>query len=77
MSNWNNKRTKPYTAQGIEKVPCIRCGSLAYHQWQVCADNRYFRPLCLKCDHALNRLVLKWAGDPNWKEKCEKYEKKL
>ncbi len=67
-------RRKPYTQIGIARIPCVRCGEKAHHQWQVCADNRIYRPLCLSCDFKLNRLVLKWANDPDWKEKCEAYE---
>ena len=68
-------RRKPYTCIGISRLPCVRCGRQAVHQWQVCADKRLFRPLCLDCDLALNRLVLEWSGDPDWEKKCDAYEK--
>lgn len=67
-------RRQPYTAIGIERLPCFRCGAPAFHQWQICADGRLFRPLCLACDIALNRLVLEWMGDPAAKEKADAYE---
>ena len=74
-SPWLRKpRKEPYTAIGITRVPCVRCGAPSVHQWQVCADSRVFRSLCLDCDIALNKLVLQWANDPNWREKCERYE---
>lgn len=74
--SWKHRpRTKPYTALGIARAECVRCGEPAFHQWQVCADRRYFRALCLDCDIDLNRMVLQWANDPDWEVKCERYEK--
>lgn len=73
-STWKQRRRTPYSARGIETVSCIRCHAPAVHQWQVCADGRVYRPLCLACDIALNRLVLEWAGDPEAKAKCDTYE---
>lgn len=67
-------RREPYTAAGITRLPCFRCGEPSVHQWQVCADKRLFRPLCLACDIALNRLVLEWAGDPDVDAKMKEYE---
>lgn len=72
---WASVRRAAYTERGIARRRCVRCASPALFQWQVCADNRIFRPLCLDCDIALNRLVLEWAGDPRWQMKCKKYEK--
>lgn len=72
---WASGRREPYTERGITRKACVRCGTPALFQWQVCADNRLFRPLCLDCDIALNRLVLRWARDPDWRMKCKKYEK--
>lgn len=66
-------RRKPYTAIGIRRLPCFRCGRRAEHQWQVCADGNLFRPLCLKCDIDLNCMVLKWMRDPRAEEKIRKY----
>ena len=74
MSWLARARKEPYTAIGITRVDCVRCGQPAVHQWQVCADKNRFRALCLDCDIALNRLVLQWAKDPNWKAKCDRYE---
>lgn len=69
------KRRTPYTARGISRLRCVRCGGKAVHQWQVCADGNVFRPLCLPCDIELNRLVLEWANDPQAKEKVARYAK--
>lgn len=67
-------RTKPYTVIGIGRVKCFRCGEKATQQWQICADNRVYRPMCDDCDIELNEMVLKWAGFKDWKEKIDKYK---
>ncbi len=67
-------RTRPYTAIGIRRVSCVRCGSPAVHQWQVCADLNRYRALCLDCDIALNAYVLAWANDPSAAAKVAAYE---
>ena len=75
--SWSAKpRKQPYTAAGIKRVPCVRCGSPAVHQWQVCADLNRYRALCLDCDIQLNRLVLTWAKDPAAPAKVLSYAKK-
>lgn len=71
---WSNGRAEPFTVEEILQVPCCRCGAPSYHQWQVCADLRVFRSLCLECDIALNRLVLTWAGCPDVEAKMSAYE---
>lgn len=57
-------RTKPYTARGIKRLKCIRCGAQAHATWQACADNNVYRPLCKSCDIELNGAVLWWMGFP-------------
>lgn len=75
MSFWpTSSRREPYTAIGIRRLRCVRCGGQAVHQWQVCADGNNRRPLCLDCDIALNKLVLEWARDPRAHEKVARYE---
>jgi hypothetical protein len=69
-----NGRREQYTSLGIKRVPCVRCGAPAVHQWQVCADQRRYRALCLDCDIALNKLVLEWANDPDAAAKVARYE---
>lgn len=77
MTGWfATGRKTPYTALGIGRVPCVRCGAPAVHQWQVCADLRLYRALCLACDVALNELVLTWANDPNVNIKMKAYRDK-
>lgn len=55
-------RRKPYTAIGISRIPCARCGAPSTQQWSICAlDNRYLG-CCDYCDTALNALVLYFFG---------------
>lgn len=68
-------RSKPYTVIGIRRVKCSRCGERAEHQWKVCADRHQWRPICLKCDIALNALVLRWMRDPEANAKIARYRK--
>ncbi len=74
-------RLKPYTALGIKRMKCFRCGGQAVHQWNICADNSatgkpQFRPMCLECDIALNHLVLAWSKFPNHRAMGKAYEKR-
>jgi hypothetical protein len=77
MSKHGPGRKEPYTQIGIARVPCIKCGKPARTQFQICADDRLYRPLCLCCDRDLNRLVLKFMQFPDAEEKMAAYEKKL
>ena len=70
-------RKKPYTQRGIKRLCCVRCFGPAVHQWQVCADNNTYRPICAECDVELNKLVLQWMGDTLWDEKIATYRKHL
>lgn len=66
-------RKQPYTERGIRRLKCYRCKAPASTQWQICADNNVYRPLCEPCDVDLNRTVLVWAGDPEIEQKMEAY----
>lgn len=66
-------RREPYTERGIRQCRCTRCGERASFQWSACADGNLWRPLCLECDIALNRLVLEWMGDPQAHDKADRY----
>lgn len=70
---WVKKRRKPYTASGVRRLPCIRCGAPAVFQWQICSDGNNYRPLCAACDVALNRMVLRWMRHPNAKKLADSY----
>lgn len=64
MSKWSIIRKKPYTAIGVRRLRCIRCSAPAVFQWTICSDGNNYRPLCMSCDVALNKLVLEWMGHP-------------
>lgn len=69
-------RRIPYTDRGIRRLKCIRCKIRpAVHQWQVCADGNVYRPICIPCDIALNRLVLRWMRLADWRSKLAAYVK--
>ena len=67
-------RKKPYTDIGIARKKCQRCGKPAVHQWQVCANDNRYVPICLKCDIALNELALKFMRIPNVKRLMDRYK---
>lgn len=67
-------RKQPYTAIGISRVPCVRCGAPSFHQWQICANAGRFLTVCKHCDIELNRLALEFARLPNAAELLEKYK---
>lgn len=64
-SHVRHGRKTPYSAIGIRRLPCFRCGQKATHQWNICADEGLYRPVCFGCDIALNRLVLRWMRFPD------------
>jgi hypothetical protein len=66
-------RTRPYTAIGIKRVPCSRCGKPSHASWQVCADLRQYRGVCKRCDIELNRMVLEFMKINNRKSKMREY----
>lgn len=67
--------SKPLTNAQVRNSWCFRCQRRkGEFQWSACADNNKWRPLCMMCDHALNRMILRWMRDPNWRAKCERYE---
>ena len=56
---------------------CVRCRTRAASStWDVCADGNRRRVICQRCDFALNRLVLRWMRDPQWRQKAERYERR-
>lgn len=57
-------RARPYTARGIRRVPCSRCGAPSVHQWQVCANDNRFLGVCAACDVGLNALALRFMRVP-------------
>ncbi len=69
-------RKRPYTEVGIKRLPCARCGEPAHMQWNACADGLY-RPICKKCDVALNSLVLTFMRDPDTVSKMKQYREEI
>jgi len=55
------------------KNKCFRCGSKGEFTWNICADNNKDKWVCLRCDIELNKLVLRFMGFKNWKDKIKKY----
>lgn len=70
-------RRRPYTQIGIRRLPCARCGKPAEFTWNACADGGLRRPICVKCDVLLNRIVLRFMNDPDWKAKVAAYAARL
>jgi len=66
-------RKKPYTEIGIKRIKCFRCGKQATQQWQICSDDNQYRGICDNCDIELNKLVLKFMGFKDYKDKIKKY----
>lgn len=67
-------RRKPYTELGVKRVKCFRCNNKADFQWTICADGNQYRPVCVHCDIALNKMVLKFMKFGNWEELYLKYK---
>ena len=67
-------RRKPYTARGITRVPCVRCGEPGMYQWQCCANGNLWMALCADCDVALNRMALEFVGHPETETLMQDYE---
>ena len=69
-----SRRTKPYTTAGIRRLLCVRCKiNRASVQWQICADDSIYRPLCSECDLKLNRMVLVFMKFQGIRDKMKKY----
>lgn len=68
-------RRRPYSVEGIRRLPCARAGCTrgAYATWSACADGNLQRPLCPECDVALNAMVLAWFGHPDAAALLEQY----
>jgi hypothetical protein len=64
---------KPYTAIGIKRKKCVRCGATASDQWQICALGRQYVPICTTCDIELNAKVLDFMHWPNIVAVMKKY----
>lgn len=70
-------RREPYTAIGIRRVPCARCGQPSTQQWSACANNNLHVGVCTKCDVELNRRVLAFFRLPDRDELMRRYRARL
>lgn len=63
MTRYVGRRRGDYTAVGIRRVACTRCGHPHSHaSFTICANGRRRVPLCKACDRDLNEVVLRWLG---------------
>ena len=71
-------RKTPHFEEEIAFLPCSRCGKWpSRFDWNICSDGNIQRPICLACDLALQELVLRFMGFPNWKRKLAAYREKV
>jgi len=68
---------KPYTVVGLRRMTCCRCPNPATTQWQICADDRIFRPLCTPCDVELNEMVMRWVWGDAREADLQRYRAKM
>lgn len=66
-------RARPYTAIGIRRVPCARCGKPSTQQWNVCALGKQYFGVCDACDVGLNRAALEYMRWPDREAIMESY----
>lgn len=58
-------------------MACVRCGNQAHAQWQVCADDQNYRPICKSCDYEINAFVLYYMKIPDAQKKLDAYQEKF
>jgi hypothetical protein len=57
-------RKRPYFADEMKRQKCRACGKQAVHQWNCCANDNRWVPVCLDCDFALNEMALAFFRVP-------------
>lgn len=72
-----NGRKQPYTAIGVRRLKCVRCGAPAVHQWQICSDGNLYRPICMDCDIGLNELAMRYMFGLRRERALSEYRRKL
>lgn len=72
-----NGRRKPYTAIGVRRLKCVRCGEPAVHQWQICSDGNLYRPICNECDAGLNELAMQYVFGRTREADLKAYRQRL
>lgn len=73
-------RKKPYTAIGILRIPCSvkNCRKKSVHQWQCCALENLYMPLCTAHDIGLNEVAVRYIlGDKKSLGIIKRYRNKL
>lgn len=70
-------RRKPYSYQGIHRVPCARCGKPSRYQWQCCSNRNRWLGVCRDCDIKLNAWVLRFFKFTNWRSMIAAYIKRI
>ena len=70
-------RSRPYTAKGISRVPCAKCGQPSAYQWQICALDNLWHGLCALCDVELNELMLNFVGHPEATTRARAYRQRV
>lgn len=58
--NLPSTRKQPYTAKGVSRVPCVKCGKPSEFQWRICSTDKH-TAVCRECDIEINRMVSEWA----------------
>lgn len=69
-------RIKPYTVEEIRKASCVGCGRKSRHQWNCCANDNRWIPVCIECDVALNEMTLAFFRVPKRASLLATYRKR-
>jgi hypothetical protein len=77
MSQHGAGRRKPYTSIGISRIACVRCSEPSRTQFQICADNRLYRPFCTQCDIELNEMVMRWIWGDAREDDLKRYREEM
>lgn len=57
-------RRELYSTEGIKRLQCFRCGGQAQTQWNCCANNNYWLPICASCDVEANEVFMHFMHFP-------------
>lgn len=66
-------KKQPYTDDEIKHVKCCRCGGIPAAQWNCCANDGRWLPICAPCDVELNAYLLNFFNIPEKKKLLNKY----
>ena len=61
----------------LVKMACHCCGARARYQWNACADGNIWRPLCPRCDVAVNIAILRVLHPKRWRSKVRAYARRI